>query len=273
MFMWWVLPSPWPMRGVPVRVVDDEVGVGAGRDDALLAVQAEHPRRRGRGQLDPALEGDLPGDHALVHQVHPVLDRADAVGDRPEVALAELLLVLHAERAVVGGDHLQVVGAQRLPHVVLVALGRGRAAGSSRPTSHPRRRRTRRCSRRAAPRARGRGTAGRSRRRRSGPLSRAQASCSTACLARHVHDVQRSAGEVGEHDRAVGRLLLHLPGAGDAVVVRVGLALARRAARRARRWPAPFSACIIVMQTEVGGLLHRAQDLARRRCRTRPGRP
>ena len=115
-----------------------------GCDHALRAVEPEHPRRRGRGQLDPALQGDLAGDDALVEQVHPVLDRADAVGDRAEVALAELLLVLHAERAVVGRDHLQVVGAQALPHRVLVALLARSAAASSRPTSPPRSRPTRR---------------------------------------------------------------------------------------------------------------------------------
>ena len=77
--MWCVLPTP--MRRVAVRVVDDDVGVGAGLDDALRAVEPEHARRRRGGDLDPALEGDLAGDDALVEQVHPVLDRADAVGD------------------------------------------------------------------------------------------------------------------------------------------------------------------------------------------------
>ena len=40
-----------------------------------------------------------------------------------------------------------------------------------------------------------------------------------------VHDVQRRAGEVRQHDRAVRGLLFHLPRAGDAVEVRRGLAL------------------------------------------------
>src|SRR5690606_18027568 len=106
--------------GVPVRVVDDDVGVGSRLDDALRAVEAEHARGRGARELDPALEGQLAGHDALVHEIHAVLDGADAVGDLAEVAEAELLLILHAERAVVGGDHLQVVGAQRLPHGVLV---------------------------------------------------------------------------------------------------------------------------------------------------------
>ena len=37
-----------------VRVVDDDVGVGARGDGALLRVQAEHPGRGGAGDLDPA---------------------------------------------------------------------------------------------------------------------------------------------------------------------------------------------------------------------------
>ena len=220
MFMWCVLSRPIE---VALRVVDDDVGVGAGLDDALPPVQAEHARRRGARELHPALERDLAGHDALVHEVHAVLDRADAVRDLPEVAEAELLLVLHAERAVVGRDHLQVVRAQGLPHRVLVALG------------------TRRERRRAHP---------------LGPLERAplalraelvferQVEVLRARLAvdvlalvarprelldgllrRHVHHVERRTRELREHDRAVRRLLLHLPGAGDAVVVRVGLAL------------------------------------------------
>ena len=60
-----------------------------------------------------------------------MLDAADAVGYGPEVADAQLLLLLHAERAVVGGDHGEVVGAQPLPQLVLVVVvvrpDRGRA--------------------------------------------------------------------------------------------------------------------------------------------------
>jgi hypothetical protein len=39
-----------------------------------------------------------------------------------------------------------------------------------------------------------------------------------------VNHVQRSAGQVGDHDRPVGGLFLHLPGPRDPVVVRAGLA-------------------------------------------------
>src|SRR5215204_729059 len=106
-------------RRVAVRVVHDDVGVGARLDDALRAVEPEHARRRGARELHPALERDLAGHDALVHEVHAVLDRADAVRDPTEVGQAQFLLVLHAERAVVGRDHLQVVRAQRLPHGVL----------------------------------------------------------------------------------------------------------------------------------------------------------
>ena len=61
--------------------------------------------------LDPALERDLAVHDALVQQVHAVLDRADAVRDLREVADAELLLLLEAERAVVGRHDLEVVRA------------------------------------------------------------------------------------------------------------------------------------------------------------------
>src|SRR5207344_441902 len=50
------------------------------------------------------------------------LDAADAVGDLREVPDAELLLLLEAERAVVGADDREVAGAQVPPQLVLVAL-------------------------------------------------------------------------------------------------------------------------------------------------------
>ena len=80
-------------RGVAVRVVDDDVGVGAGLDDALLAVQAEHARRGGRGELDPALERDLAGRRrpGTCRSMRCSI-RADAVRDLAEVAEPELLL-------------------------------------------------------------------------------------------------------------------------------------------------------------------------------------
>src|SRR5690606_8913901 len=51
--------------GVPVRVVDHDIRVGAGLDDALLPVHPEHPRGGRRGHLDPALERDVALDDAL----------------------------------------------------------------------------------------------------------------------------------------------------------------------------------------------------------------
>src|SRR5579875_3681213 len=47
-------------RGVPVGVVDDDVGVRARSEHALAAGQPEHPRRRRAAQLHPALLADPP---------------------------------------------------------------------------------------------------------------------------------------------------------------------------------------------------------------------
>ena len=57
-----------------------------------------------------------------------VLDPGHAVGDLGEVPDAQLLLLLEAERAVVGRDDAQVVGAQPAPEVGLVGLA-GRSGG------------------------------------------------------------------------------------------------------------------------------------------------
>lgn len=105
------------------RVVDDDVGVGARSDGALLRVEAEHPGRGGAGDLDPAAAGDVPVHDGLVQQVHAVLDARHAVGDLGEVAAAHLLLTREAEGAVVGGDDLQFVVPQSPPQGFLVLLG------------------------------------------------------------------------------------------------------------------------------------------------------
>src|SRR3984957_7086266 len=120
-----------PDRRVAGRIVDDDVRVGAGGDDALAAVEAEHPGRGGGADLDPALEADPAVGDTLGDHVDGVLDGTDAVGNLREVADAQLFLVLHAERAVVGGHGGDVAGADIAPQLVLMALGpapeRGRA--------------------------------------------------------------------------------------------------------------------------------------------------
>ncbi len=52
----------------------------------------------------------LPGIHAVViDQLQAVLDARTAVGNLREIVLAEHLLIFETERAMVGGDHLQMV--------------------------------------------------------------------------------------------------------------------------------------------------------------------
>src|SRR3954451_8002436 len=119
-------------RGVPGRVPHEDVGVETGRDLAFR-LEAEQSGRGGGARLDPTLERDLAVHHALVQQLHAMLDAADAVGDLGEVADADLLLLLEAERAVVGGHHRQLVQAQTLPQVAGVRL----VLGAQRRRAHP----------------------------------------------------------------------------------------------------------------------------------------
>ena len=57
-------------------------------------------------------------DDRLVHQVDPLLDAREAVGDLAEVAAAHLLLAVEVERAVVGADELEVVALEGVPELV-----------------------------------------------------------------------------------------------------------------------------------------------------------
>ena len=106
MFMWWVSTL---IVVVPFGSYTTMSASEPGAIAPLRGIEAEHARRGRGAQLDPAGERELAVDDALVDQVHPVLDTADAVRDLGEVAEAELLLLLEAERAVVGAHDRQVV--------------------------------------------------------------------------------------------------------------------------------------------------------------------
>ena len=67
-------------------------------------------------------------DAAVVHQAHPRLDAGRAVRNLREVSLAQRLLLLHAERTVVGGNGLQIVERQPAPQPVLRLLRTQRRA-------------------------------------------------------------------------------------------------------------------------------------------------
>ena len=140
-------------------------------------------------------------------------------------------------------DHRQVAGAQVAPQLVLVALGRERSGVEHThfAPSNP-------GCRRGAPRARGRGTAGRSRRRRSGPRRAPGRACSTACFADMCTTYSGAPVRCAEHDRAVRGLLLDLPRPGERVVVRGGLARARAACATRTSMAVPFSACIMIVE-------------------------
>ena len=63
------------------------------------------------------------GHAAGVEEVDAVLDAGQAVRDLAEVALAEVLLAMEVEGAMVGGDDLEVVLGQALPQLRRVLGG------------------------------------------------------------------------------------------------------------------------------------------------------
>src|SRR2546428_3012066 len=99
-----------------VRIEDHYVGVGADGDCPFLRKQAEYLRGCGRGQLDKTIQTYATLRHAVViDQAHSVLDAGASVRNFAEIAAAQFLLLLEAERAVVGRNHLQVVAPQSAP--------------------------------------------------------------------------------------------------------------------------------------------------------------
>ena len=71
----------------------------------------------------------LPCVHAvMIDQLQPVFDARAAVGDLGEIVLAEDLLVLETERAMVGRDHLQMIVLQPVPQFRRMVFFRAAAA-------------------------------------------------------------------------------------------------------------------------------------------------
>ena len=184
-----------------------------------------------------------------------MLDTADPVRDLREVADAELLLLLHAERAVIGRDDLQVVRAQESPQVRLVVLvlrSQGSGADVLR-TFEPRRAEMILEVQVEVLRA------------RLAEHVRAGIACGDDLLdglARgHVHDVERSARDLGELDGPVGRFLLERDWAREPVEDRVDVA----AGERLRDQHVDRGAVLRVHHDHRAvrrRLLHRSQDLA-----------
>src|SRR5262249_41760762 len=105
-----------------VGIKNQQVGVGAGCDRAFLGEETENLGGRCGSQLDEPVEIDASLPHSSVEdQVHAGLDSRRAVGDLGEIVLAELLLLFHAERAVVGRDRLQIVSRESPPELLLVS--------------------------------------------------------------------------------------------------------------------------------------------------------
>ncbi|KAG1647452.1 CTP pyrophosphohydrolase [Nymphon striatum] len=201
-----------------VGVIQHNVRVASRSDHALLGIQPKHAGGRRCAQLHPARQCDLALQYTLVDQVHAVFDATNAIRYGAEIAKAEFLLVLHAERAMVGTDHAEIIGAKSAPQVgvmVLVFGAQWRAAhiGSA-------------------------AEAGGSQmvfevqievlRARLGEHVGAFASSDgylLECLAcRQVHDVQRGCADLGQLDCAVGSFAFQLGPPNAPVVDRVGFA-------------------------------------------------
>src|SRR6202034_400855 len=90
-----------------IRIEHDEIGIRADGDRALARIESEKLRRSGGDKLHETIRRKSSGVHsAAVNQTQAVLDARATVGNLREVVPAKFLLLLHAERAVIGRDDL-----------------------------------------------------------------------------------------------------------------------------------------------------------------------
>src|SRR5271157_3461357 len=115
--------SAGPDRVGRLRVPEDDIRVTARGDLPFARVHPEDPGGRGGGQLDETIQREPSQVHAVVvDELEPVFYSRTAVGDLGEIVLAQNLLVPKAERAVIRGDHLQVIVLQAVPELWLMLL-------------------------------------------------------------------------------------------------------------------------------------------------------
>lgn len=148
-------------------------------------------------------------------------------GNLGKAAAAELLLILHAERAVVRRDNLQVVVAQPAPEVAVVVARTQRAV----------------CTRAWRPGASSSGVPRSASSSRDGycgqvsactsqPRSRASVARSRARCADEMHQIDRHLRHLGQGDCALGARRLCDLGAGQGVMNRRGVAVGQGALDR-----------------------------------------
>src|SRR5213594_2954444 len=111
-----------------VGIEQNDIRIGADGDGALAGKQAEQPGRRGGSQLDEAVQRQpvLP-DPAVEDQRQPGLHAGRTVGNLAEVVpalrfgkLQAVRLLVEAEGAMVGRDHLEIIGPEAAPQRLLV---------------------------------------------------------------------------------------------------------------------------------------------------------
>jgi hypothetical protein len=189
-------------RDALLRVEHDDVGVGADGERSLSRVEAEELRRVRAEELDHPVQRDAALAHAeVVDHLQPVLETGATVRDLAEVVDARVLLALEEVGAMVGRDRLQQIRAHRVPEHVLVRLRAGRRRVDVLRPFEVRLVEERLVDEEVL-------------RARLAPdvptLLARECDRLRRLRARHVDDVERSAGDAGELDGAVRRLALEL---------------------------------------------------------------
>jgi hypothetical protein len=255
------LAGTCPLPGA--RVVHHQVGVRPGGDRPLARVEPGQPGGGGAGHVDPRGRRDPPVDHPLVEQVHPVLDRADPVGDAGEV-VRPASFCSQRERAVVGRHHVDPAGGDPPTGVSWWPSWRQRSGGE-----HTSGRRRARAGTSSTPTT---GTAGRSRRTPAGPRSRPRHRLVERVGRRDVDDDQRASGHLGERHHPVHGLGLERRRRGEQVVDRGSVSPRSTASARSTSMAMPFSACIMTItpRSAARRIARRMRPSSSSSC---PGRP
>ena len=88
--------------GLGVGIPNNNVGVAARSNDALLWVHAEHARRSRAARFNPTLKRQFASDNTLIDEFHAVFDATDSVRNLGEVAETKFFLIFETERTVIG---------------------------------------------------------------------------------------------------------------------------------------------------------------------------
>lgn len=110
-------------RMLALWIENHQVGIASHGDRSLARIKSEQFCRRCRSQFYKTIHAKTPARYASrENQAHAMLNSRPSVRNLCEIVAAQFFLLFETERAMIGGNHLQMIARQSIPQFFLVPL-------------------------------------------------------------------------------------------------------------------------------------------------------